>query len=470
VFVIAGLVYGLSRDANRYRGDANAFIPAGRHLGSCLWRTLRTQSVASACRSLSVFPFWNHGVAWVFSRLTHDQLGLWFWMNRIALFLYLLVCVLALRSTTLSERALAVFSLLCSPLLFYVNSAFTELQQGLFVTLALRFWLCHRLWACSMFIFLSILSKDSLLPLWMSFVAFLLLLPTARGPFSQPAEGAPRRSRLKRSLPSVMGVGAGVIVAVLFNWLKYGTPGNAAYIDEGTRMYAVSWEHAVQNLLGSLLSPNGGIVVAYGLFFGLLVLRTGRQRPRGLHLVLAGLVLLNGLAVTAAWWASFGWNTWGQRLVLPYLMPVMYLAIRATNPRSTGRDRPSTQKDDGPMPRFRWACIGRAIVCVVLCSLGLLYNYATLDVTYTRGSPTFWNSLAGTPECQRMLNDPRGIAPFYWECVAQRFRHLPIVPITAIGNARDYHLLALVGASVLVAWLGRRRDPRDRVDESPRPA
>ena len=115
---------------------------------------------------------------------------------------------------------------------------------------------------------------------------------------------------------------SGLVAVLLFNIWKYGSISNDHYADPIRRVPGTVLK--IKNFLAVWISPSGG-VLPFWLLGGLLALlvpcialwswRTARRYA------IAGLVLLFLLftqtLLLAAWYAPFGWVTWGPRLILP---------------------------------------------------------------------------------------------------------------------------------------------------------
>jgi hypothetical protein len=133
------------------------------------------------------------------------------------------------------------------------------------------------------------------------------------------------------------GVALAFAVSSAFNLIRFGTPRNAYYLDPALRTSTVDW--FAELAAGLFVAPNGGIVFFWPLAFVLVALLvsipavqalrgTTSWREAWVSLALIGVV--TGLVVgLAAWWAPFGWWAWGPRLSLPWVLPILLLALAA---------------------------------------------------------------------------------------------------------------------------------------------
>ena len=115
---------------------------------------------------------------------------------------------------------------------------------------------------------------------------------------------------------------SGLLAVLLFNVWKYGSISNDHYADPIRRVPGTVLK--IKNFLAVWISPSGG-VLPFWLLGGILALlipciallswRTAKRHA------IAGLILLMLLftqtVLLAAWYAPFGWVTWGPRLILP---------------------------------------------------------------------------------------------------------------------------------------------------------
>ena len=210
----------------------------------------------------------------------------------------------------LPEQAgrLFVALLLCSPLLHYAHSSFGEMLAAA-VTLGLAIACAERAppWKVFLFFLLAALSKDTAAP-------FLVLLAIAAGERRWPL------------LIAATAAGAGC--SLLFNYLKFGSVLNQAYLSPLLIVHSPAVQ--VSFFFGIWLSPNGGVVPTWPLFAVLLVLAARaalRNGPR-VPFAIAVVALLGLTAGFSRWFAPLGWVSWGPRLMLPWLPAIGYVLVR----------------------------------------------------------------------------------------------------------------------------------------------
>ena len=228
----------------------------------------------------------------------------------------------------LSRRSALVFTaiMLSGPMLWYARSTFAEVL-GAFCTLGLvvACWEQAKSWQIFCWFVAAGISKDTIFP----FLFMLALLSTQIG--RQPGgDWTVRRSRL--GLVSA-ACAATVLVSVTFNYMRFNSPLNLAYLVP--HAIVPTWSIQLSFFLGLLFSPNGGLLFFWPAFFFWLVLagacatKSALRQRRGLALVpwVTMMLVLLGVAFgLAKWFAPMGWVCWGPRLFLPTLPALTYLA------------------------------------------------------------------------------------------------------------------------------------------------
>ena len=131
----------------------------------------------------------------------------------------------------------------------------------------------------------------------------------------------------------VGGLAAAVVLASLFNFVRFGNVLNTNYLEPELRTPGL--QRPLEYALALLVSPNGGIVV-YWLTASALVLtacvlplvyRSGRHLDVVPSLVLIAVMVALTLGF-ASWWDIFG-NGYGPRLTLPWVLPIVFTALVA---------------------------------------------------------------------------------------------------------------------------------------------
>jgi hypothetical protein len=396
-----------------------------------------------------------------------------------------------------------------SPLLFLVNSTFTEIQQGVLLTIALITLIKRNQILCILFVALSITTKESFIFLWSVVIIFNLskesihiLQNNSQQISSQPFIqnfGKNLLTFLKDFIKSnlyntqirvlVIGLLIGSTINFSFNFIKFNQFKNMEYISEN-RLFEMNMDYFITNFKWAVFSPNGGIVFSYGLFLSIILLHLmfHKSIQSALHIMLSSknndniesndlihckqslkelvififLFLVVGLSTTSAWWATFGWDTWGYRLITPYFMPVAIIAILWTKKYIEYSERLIRIFRSLPVldhiPRQKNLSIVRHLViilAILLALCGLSYNLVTIQTLYRKDINTLVASLHSQPSCRKMVSDNRGIVPYYWDCAMARFQYVPILhyPPGIIGfEGRKLFLIALI--SLIISIIG----------------
>ena len=131
----------------------------------------------------------------------------------------------------------------------------------------------------------------------------------------------------------VGGIAVAVVMASLFNIVRFGSVLNKNYLEPPLHTPTVG--RVLDYFVALFVSPSGGIFVFWPAASVLLVLacllpltRAGRRLDLLPALVLIAVVV--GVTVSSAsWWSPFGWAGYGPRLTLPWVLPLVLLALVA---------------------------------------------------------------------------------------------------------------------------------------------
>lgn len=150
--------------------------------------------------------------------------------------------------------------------------------------------------------------------------ALLLLVPLAAAVIINEADSV--RHFVSRMIPTVVGSLAGMVAVLYFNQWKYGSWANATYSDPLLRVPGLQLK--VKNALAVWISPSGGVTPVWvmGTLVALVIPMVVVSRWRvDLRRSLVAGCLIGALALQtmllSAWFAPFGWVTWGPRLIMP---------------------------------------------------------------------------------------------------------------------------------------------------------
>lgn len=129
------------------------------------------------------------------------------------------------------------------------------------------------------------------------------------------------------------GVAVAFVLATLFNVVRFGSVLNKNYLEKPLHTPTVG--RVLEYFVALFVSPSGGIVVFWSAASVLLLVaclvpltRAGRGLDLLPALVLIGVVV--GVTLSfASWWSPFGWVAYGPRLTLPWVLPLVLLALVA---------------------------------------------------------------------------------------------------------------------------------------------
>jgi hypothetical protein len=253
------------------------------------------------------------------------------------------------------------------------------------------------------------------------------------------------RRRTGHSIRSHLLAGAGGIVvaiacAIAFNILRFGAVQNTNYLrEEFTAPVARMPEIA----LGLYVAPNGGILIFWTsaalLLIALLTLplltrphsvdeRFDRKVAVGLAGVVAALTV-----VLASWYSPFGWIAWGPRLSLPWVLPIVLLALVAF-----GDAFGVTARRLLAAP-WRFLLVLLALLAVTLPQVGYLWRPETKD--------EFFALNRANPDCSA----PVGSSGYYACLHETMWSRRPIVndALRGLGEPGGAVTAVIVGAALL---------------------
>jgi hypothetical protein len=130
------------------------------------------------------------------------------------------------------------------------------------------------------------------------------------------------------------GLAAGIVMASLFNIVRFGSVLNTNYLEPELRTPGIG--RKLEYALAVLVSPSGGIFVFWPAASILLLTacllplayRSRRNLDPRPALVIVAVVI--GLSIGfASWWTPFGWSAYGPRFTLPWLLPLVLIALVA---------------------------------------------------------------------------------------------------------------------------------------------
>jgi hypothetical protein len=251
------------------------------------------------------------------------------------------------------------------------------------------------------------------------------------------------------------GVTLALVATSLFNVVRFGSVLNTNYLDE-PELHTPGLARTLEYAAAVLVSPSGGILVFWPA--ATVLLATGCALPflrrdldrRPAFVIGAVLVLLT--IGFARWWTPFGWSSYGPRLMLPWLLPLVLLALVAYG---EGLARPARRVLS---PALGVVTVFVAVLALTIPHLGNMLRpdrtgafFATKDpqcVAPHLGGVEAWH------DCQHDLMWFTRPMPVYAAEGAESFEGLFTVVVVAAG---------LLGCLVLL----RRELPRTPYESAP---
>jgi hypothetical protein len=336
LMVIASLATGYFNPT-----DLAIWMSDGDALAGCL-----VVDNSGHCHGLSKFS-----AAYLLNSLLHsgdeEQLAL---LNSAALLLPV-ACLGMMAGWRLMLRggSIYMFAIALSPLpAFYVRSGALEVQAGV-VSGIFMACLAKMLFASTeaapstrlralLFIFgiLLPLYKDTLVVVLGLSVFVIWVARAYRG------QGAkfPSPTRLKLlARHTAIPVAVGIAISLSYNMLRYDALIPVSYMQEAAQTTPGLLKSA-EFFFGSIMSPNGGVVIFWALPLTVALLGWGirglRAEPCAVALV-AVAALLSCIGFSR-WWAPFGWDAWGNRLMIQPMLAVLVvtlLSLQEVTPQRT---------------------------------------------------------------------------------------------------------------------------------------
>jgi hypothetical protein len=218
-----------------------------------------------------------------------------------------------------------VFVMLSSPLIAYARTTVGEmLAAGLLVGLVAATVLQAPPPLVALAAFGACVTKETSYP----FVVALGLLGLV---LARRRTGRPIKAHV---IGGLVGMAVAIALASLLNIVRFGSVLNTNYLHPDFRTPGIG--RTLEYVVALLVSPSGGIfvfwlsasVLASALCVVPLLSRGPRHVDRRPALVL--LAIAAGLDFgLAAWWTPFGWTSYGPRLSLPWLLPLVLMGLVA---------------------------------------------------------------------------------------------------------------------------------------------
>ena len=236
------------------------------------------------------------------------------------------------------------------------------------------------------------------------------------------------------ALPLSVALAVGLAISMAYNFLKFESVLPLVYLQEASQASPPPAQ-ILEFFAATYLSPNGGVIVFWAgalcaMFwllrsFDLIVSRTATS--------VAVVVVLIYSAILAGWWATFGWDSWGDRLMIPVMLAmVVCVTATARGPRVELQAMPNHRDGlESAKPSYGIARVIRTGAVLVFLALSLHYTV----VSYYADKEAVINaSLYSGSRCQQMVRDLKAMKAMglafwrtdsYYACARERFMYVP---------------------------------------------
>jgi len=249
-------------------------------------------------------------------------------------------------------------------------------------------------------------------------------------------EPDPRIIRWRRSARLLLtGLCAALAISFTYNFVKGGSVLPLAYLDEAAQT-SPRPAKILEFLAATYFSPNGGVIA----FWACALWATVRLLPEfGFEVSRAGACVALAVAsiysvILSCWWAPFGWDAWGDRLMVPAMLATVICLTTTARKQGLGPQEPlrrqETRESRSRRRRLARMIWDGAIIVIVLVS----FHFTV--VSYYSDKRALWMaSLFGGPRCAQMGRDlgpgeaSMGLgfwrSDSYYACARERFIHVP---------------------------------------------
>ncbi len=239
-----------------------------------------------------------------------------------AAFIWLIWRLTTIASFSNRLRSFAAVVLVAGPLYAFSVYSFSEmLTVALLAALVIGLYERWAVWQLFGVIFLLTSSRET---------AFTLVIPIAFCVLFW--RSGSWRAVVKPMVGVVAASLLGLAAVLWFNVWKYGTITNTVYADPIRRVPGLGLK--LKNFAAIWISPSGGVfpfwflggLVALSVPVALSLRWRADQRRAIIGLTLLAVCIFQ-TALLSAWFAPFGWVTWGPRLILPTVSAVVLVVL-----------------------------------------------------------------------------------------------------------------------------------------------
>lgn len=216
---------------------------------------------------------------------------------------------------------------------------------------------------------------------------------------------------------------AGLATTLAYNMYRYGSilPESYAKLAAATKPSTLK---SMEFFLANLFSPNGGFLVFWAFPTTLGIWASSSRFSYGIRdtLAIGGFATLIASTGLSLWWAPFGWDSFGNRLILPLGLGLVIATV--------GRTTLSGRNENRKSPTFR-----QPIPAIVATMAFVSFCYCI--TVLSQNKQNLWSkSLFEGPSCTAMIK-AMGTEEYaeskenfwrsqrYYDCARERFLFIP---------------------------------------------
>jgi hypothetical protein len=182
------------------------------------------------------------------------------------------------------------------------------------------------------------------------------------------------------------GMTVGIVTASLFNIVRFGSVLNKNYLD--SQLHTPGVGRKLEYTVAVFVSPSGGVSAFWPAASVLLLAAClvpfarhwrGKLDPRpAIVLIAVAFFLAVGFA---SWWTPFGWSAYGPRLALPWVLPLVLIALVAYGEALGSLTRRLLA---------RWGrllLVGAGVLAFTLPSVGYMWRPETIGGFFRQAKP-----------------------------------------------------------------------------------
>lgn len=233
-------------------------------------------------------------------------------------------------------------------------------------------------------------------------------------------------SLFRKQMFLLSGIFFGIILCFLYNYFKSGYLFPVSYLEEAD-LTSPSIFISIKFLYYIIYSPNGGFLVFWGCAFSVFIFILYMNLDIHFYkpFLILTIFLLGGTTSLSLWWAPFGWDSWGNRLIIPFgfsfFASILFLMVFNFNGFARGSGLAIIIK----------ALVVTVIICIVFYSKDYLISSFSSNPGLLQ-----YKSLYSSSECLDMLSDlqsglVQNMGSSYWKtdsyynCAFSRFNYTP---------------------------------------------